>query len=458
MRIFLQIPTLILVSITASAANRNAASCSYSDVSAAYSAAADGDTVIVPAGNCTWSNTLGITKSITLQGAGASSTVITSSMGSYSQLIAITPASDAVPTRVTGFGFQLGNLNSGRSAIYIYGRPETTFIPRNIRIDHNAFTGGGGGPGGIVTFDQVYGVIDHNTFTNVYSGVFGWGAYDQNQIWVDAYKAGGIMAGTADAMFVEDNLFSYTTAINGASVDASVYIQQGASYVVRHNTFDASTISVNVIELMYNHHGNQNYCMGPGCDIFRGQPIFESYNNTGICAANNCEFMSMRGGSNIIHDETFKASGAPWAVVKFDEEECWQTAFFSPLRTEWPAQDQVMNSFVWNVNYNGSNITDVTIAADNGGCVNKFIIKDRDYFMHAPQASGGKESFTGSRYGGSTTAPTTGDTGSMTFSSSGSNAYYPYSPYTYPHPLVAGITGSPGTLTAPQNLRIASLL
>lgn len=453
------ISPLILMPTTSSAANRNAASCSYSDVSAAYSAASVGDTVVVPSGNCTWSSKLTITKGITLQGAGSSLTMITSSMSSGSSLIVITPASDTTLTRVTGIGFQLGTLNSGRRAITIDGRPNTAFIPRNIRVDHNAINGGGGNPGGIVTFNQVYGVIDHNTFTNVYSGVFGWGAFDQSQIWVDAYKAGGIKAGTADAMFVEDNLFKYTTAINGANVDASVYIQQGASYVVRHNTFDASTISVNVIELMYNHHGNQNYCKGAGCDPFRGQPIFESYNNTGICAANNCEFMSMRGGSNIIHDETFKASGTPWAVVKFDEEECWQTAFFSPLRTEWPAQDQVMNSFVWNVNYNGSNITDVTIAADNGGCAKKFIVKDRDYFMHAPQASGGKESFTGTRYGGSTTAPTTSDTGSMTFSSSGSNAYYPYSPYIYPHPLVGGTTGGTtgGTLAAPSALRLISL-
>ncbi|MGZ3775861.1 MAG: hypothetical protein ACXVCY_18855, partial [Pseudobdellovibrionaceae bacterium] len=157
MRIRLLIPALVLLSTAGMAATRNAASCSFSDVSSAYSAASDGDTVLVPSGNCTWSNTLSITKAITLQGAGSTSTVITSSMASYSQLIAITPASDALPARVTGFGFQLGNFNSGRSAIYIYGRPETTFIPKNIRIDHNAFTGGGGGPGGIVTFDQVYG-------------------------------------------------------------------------------------------------------------------------------------------------------------------------------------------------------------------------------------------------------------------------------------------------------------
>lgn len=427
---------------TGTSPNLTAASASFTDVSACVTAAIAGDTINIPAGSATWGSTLSYAKSITLQGAGSSSTVITSSMGAYSPLIEITPPSDTTLTRVTGIGFQLGTLNSGRSAVTINGRPDTAFIPTKVRIDHNALTGGGGSPGGIVTYNQVYGVIDHNTFTNVYSGVFGWGAFDQNQIWFDAYNAGGIFAGTANAMFVEDNSFLYTSAINGATVDASVYIQQGAIYVIRNNTFDASAVvNPNVIELMYNHHGNQEYCFGGTCTTFRGQPIFESYNNTGVCSSTNCEFMSMRGGSNIIHDETFTASGTPFAVVKFDEEECWQSVFFSPLRTTYPAQDQVTNSFVWNVNYNGSNITDVTIAQDNGACSENFIIKDRDYFMHAPQSSGGKTSFTGTRYGGSTTAPTTGDTGSMTFSSSGANAYYPYTPYTYPHPLIAG--GSP---------------
>ncbi len=446
------ISAIMFMPITSSASVKNAASCSYSDVSAAYSAASAGDTVTVPSGNCTWSSALNITKAITLQGAGSNTTVITSSMSSGSSLISITPASDAILTRVTNIGFQLGTLNNGRRAITINGKPNVSFIPTNIRIDHNAITGGGGNPGGIVTIGRVYGLIDHNTFTNIYSAIFGWGIGYDNQAWIDAYNAGGIKAGTADAMFVEDNTFILNdSAGTRITVDAQIYLQEGgASYVVRYNTFDASAVTnPNFMTLMYNNHGNQDYCLNYPSTCFRGMPIFESYNNTAKCAANNCEFESIRGGSVLIHDEAFSGGGG--SLVKVSEEECWQTAFFSSLRTAWPAQDQVTNSFFWNLTFNGAPVTDINFGAENGSCSAIFIQKNRDYFMHAPQASGGKTSFTGTRYGGSKTAFTTGDVGSMTFSSAGSNAYYPYTPYTYPHPLTTLATV---TLEAPSALRI----
>ena len=60
------------------AVTRNALSPSYTDVNNAVASAASGDTVNVPAGTATWSSTLAIgTKAISLIGAGAGSTVIT---------------------------------------------------------------------------------------------------------------------------------------------------------------------------------------------------------------------------------------------------------------------------------------------------------------------------------------------------------------------------------------------
>ena len=49
-----------------------AASCEQSDVQAAINSASDGDTVVVPAGSCTWSASVSVPNSrkITLQGAG----------------------------------------------------------------------------------------------------------------------------------------------------------------------------------------------------------------------------------------------------------------------------------------------------------------------------------------------------------------------------------------------------
>jgi hypothetical protein len=423
------------------AATIDTTGCSLVEVQAAVDEAAAGDIVSVPSGDCSWPSGITINKAITLQG---SDSVITGSIGSGSSFITVIPVNDDRLTRITGFSFRLGNFNDGLRAITIEGKPEISFIPTQIRVDHNSMMGGGGNPGCIVTFGQVYGVIDHNNFTDCSGGVFGWGAYAQDEVWTDAYSAGGIFAGTANAMFVEDNIFNYTPALNGGTIDAAIYIQQGAQYVSRYNVFDASSITVNYIGLMYNHHGNQAYC-STSC-AFRGQPIFESYGNVARCAPYNCDIMGIRGGSVLIHDEILTAADSGYAI-EFNEEECWQTAFFSPLRTAWPGQDQVMNSFIWNVSMNGRHMTDIAISPDNGGCSAAFIQKDRDYFMHVPCGASdtvdpfgnlcthGKESFTGSRYGGSTEEPTHSDTGSMTFSPTGDNAYYPYAPYTYPHPL-----------------------
>ena len=56
------------------AATINAANCTQSTVQAAINSAADGDTVTVPAGTCTWSAAVSISnKTITLRGAGSGS-------------------------------------------------------------------------------------------------------------------------------------------------------------------------------------------------------------------------------------------------------------------------------------------------------------------------------------------------------------------------------------------------
>ena len=81
------------------AATVEADSCSLAHVQAAHDAADRGDTVTVPAGSCTWSSYLSITKSITLQGAGAGVTTITTGFS-------------AVPG--AGWGF-----NPGQNLIYI---------------------------------------------------------------------------------------------------------------------------------------------------------------------------------------------------------------------------------------------------------------------------------------------------------------------------------------------------
>jgi hypothetical protein len=60
------------------AATVSAATCARADVATAITNAADGDTVRIPAGSCSWGSGISTSKGITILGAGQGSTIITS--------------------------------------------------------------------------------------------------------------------------------------------------------------------------------------------------------------------------------------------------------------------------------------------------------------------------------------------------------------------------------------------
>src|SRR5574337_136844 len=183
----------------------NAQSCSQHDVQKAIDSASRGDTVNVPSGSCTWSTKTVVTKQITLQGAGIDSTTI--NCGDLKECIDMNVSADALSPlwRITGFTFTGGHAGNG--IINIRG------TGMNWRIDHNKFYNW-------QTFravDQLgggYGVVDHNTFykdtvAGAGSGVGvhvsessnndkGFASWQRPYVW-----------GTADAVFIEDNSFTF---------------------------------------------------------------------------------------------------------------------------------------------------------------------------------------------------------------------------------------------------------
>ena len=68
---------VLLHSTTAFAATITAATCGSTDVAKALNSASDGDTVAIPAGQCTWTANVSTSKRLTMQGAGAGQTIIT---------------------------------------------------------------------------------------------------------------------------------------------------------------------------------------------------------------------------------------------------------------------------------------------------------------------------------------------------------------------------------------------
>ncbi|MGZ3972475.1 MAG: hypothetical protein ACXVJM_21855 [Mucilaginibacter sp.] len=401
-------------------------SCSYADVSSAVTNALAGDTVSIPScsSGVSWSSTLTITKSITLSGAGGNSTKLINS-GS-SPFINISLPSD-VPVRVTGIYFdQVTNTGSDKTSIFVSGKTDGSFGVTKIRIDHNTFNKG---KRTLYWYGWAYGVADHNNFINCDIAIAPQG--DDNYAWIRP-----IQAGTADAVFIEDNNFTINNSIE-YEPNEQIYHQDGARSVTRNNTFDARNYTAGS-SMFFESHGNLNLYAGNNSDQ-RGHPLLEIYNNN-FYAYKTYRMIYLRGGSTLVYNNTMTTQTGSASAIELTEEEDWTSGgTFSPkpAATSWSAQDQINNSFFWNNTINGSPVTAVDF---NGANDNTFIQQNRDYFMHAPQATGGKEQYTG-RAGGA-----------MTFSSSGANAYYPYVAYTYPHPLT-GVSGTVTALNAPQNLK-----
>lgn len=409
-----------------------AASANLEDVNSCIAIANDQDTVVIPSGTPTWPSGVMINKAITLKGAGRNSTVITSTA---SAAITLAPKAD-IPIRVTDIGFSLGAMSTDRQAIIVEADRSNLFGLTQIRLDHLAIIGGSKT---ISLNGWVHSLIDHVTFINTMEGVVCAG--DDDFSWTRSFAKGEVEAGKANAMFVEDSTFILTGSFTDP-VDAEVYVQEGCNMVTRYNTFDSTSFApLGFLNLVLNDHGNQDYVPLTPPPNFRGQPLHEFYNNT-IKVARADVLLGLRGNSYLIHDNTIICSVSCGNVIQLTEEEGWAAGGpFTIQRTVWPAQDQLRNSFIWNnkitPNTNAPQrdliTSDVVLAQPSTDAI--FIQENREFFMHPPQAIGGKSSYGGLRPGGSQSAPTSSDTDTLRFVSSGGNAYYPYTPYTYPHPL-----------------------
>lgn len=89
------------------AATINATSCNVAAVSSAIDAAANGDTVVIPNGSCTWSSGISTSKQITIRGASVGGVTITHGAGSGTLLNLSVGSSSR--TRVSNLRFMPGS-------------------------------------------------------------------------------------------------------------------------------------------------------------------------------------------------------------------------------------------------------------------------------------------------------------------------------------------------------------
>ena len=149
---------LVVCTPPARAATINAASVSQADVAAAITSAANGDTVVMPAGSATWTTGLDIRKAITLKGAGIGATIITSDLPGSSGSNFISWGLLANKTsRMTGIEIK-DTVGRGAYTVAIFGRNNNG---SKMRIDHCKFNGL---RTPAILSANALGVIDNNVF------------------------------------------------------------------------------------------------------------------------------------------------------------------------------------------------------------------------------------------------------------------------------------------------------
>jgi hypothetical protein len=414
----------------------------------AYAASVAGDTIVFPLnGSATWAASATIGRALTINGNG---TTLTAGATLADGFFYITGFTSTSLMRVTAFTFDLVNLTSDRHALKILNSISLT----QLRVDHNTFQHGAIQ----VEVGGSFGVFDHNAFNNGASAVY-YTAGSRAQ--ADASWA-SMAAGTANALFFEDNIFTYNASWLGPNEHNSCFDTfNGGKLVLRYNTVAATAVPASWTSTLHFIILHGNAAVGaPGGyweaapTANRGQSVVEIYNNT-INAKRADYLAELRGSANLVHDNTLDTTAFDPTVLLYEEEQ--YEAQFSPQRTAWPAEDQVHNSFFWNNTLRKNGVTNTNYINVPVESVD-YVQEGRDYFLHAPQSSGGSESFSGAN-GASGSYPTDGvehpTLGTMTFSATGPNAYYGYAPYTYPHPLQ--VSGQTNTVIVNGTLNVGTL-
>ena len=379
--------------------------CSYADVLAAYNAASAGDTVSVPAGSCTWSTRLIISKSIKLVGAGMYSTVIKNGIatsGSTDYCVWLqpsTPADDPV-MEVSNFTFDADNEGG---CIGVQNTSDN-YAHYNFRIYENLLKNGedtGDSYMCIRVSGNCFGLIDNNIFSNNYYDLKLFGN-DQNS-W-DNYP-GPENLGTRNYLYIEDN----------TSFDEWYFVLtsgEGSRWVYRYNTVDLASRGYGTLDA----HGNT------GNDGVVAHEIYENTFTNAQDRGDGFRLHDLRGGNGIVYNNTISGPETTCKISVREEDCC-----------VYPGTDTVTNTFLWNNIFNGAD-TKIDVGA------NGMLVEDRD-FWDDYQSGGGDYNFTFGLASARPGSPSDDDsywetdTKKLYNSQGADNWVLVYEPYTYPHPL-----------------------
>ena len=416
---------LLLGSFSAiQAATINAASCKYSDVLSAYNSAKSGDIVAVPSGSATWSNTLVISKSVTLRGAGIGQTIITrgSPTASFTgAFLCVAKLPSDVPVTISGITFDSVRTDHVVDTRQVYILNSTaqgaTFDYTKIRITSCQFKNG---ERQVFWEGRCFGVVDHCQFYDFReSGAHVRGDGDYNLARTDTQY------GTQRAVVFEDDTFTEDNRLS--RVEFATDLDYAAIAVFRNCTFDFSG-HTGPTDGPIGSHGNQGYWQGVDQN-YLGMMQCEIYKCTMKMAFGAYRFGYVRGGKLMFYNNTCSVvgGGSPVLIAMTEEEYNGTGNKFTPGRLNWPAEMQINNSFFWGNTINGvaagvSNFRIWDAQSATGVQLN------RDYWLQAPGPAT------------STIYPNPKSPGAGNYPYSYQTNYRgpvtSYTPLVYPHPLV----------------------
>jgi len=259
---------------------------------------------------------------------------------------------------------------------------------------------------------RIYGVIDHNyiynndAFANLVGNAQNWDLPS--------------VAGTTNTLMFEDNIHyldDHVTDVSGWTDQEQFIEGQGQDFSIRNCLFDGRNLT-KYNGLFVEWHGNAS--LHANDPALRGPQLIEVYSNQ-FLANFSYRMIHARGGSLLCWSNVFSSASRSGAAIQMEEEESGASCC-RPLKTIWAAEDQINNTHIWGNTLRGAVRV---LVATNYANDSIFIQKDRDYFLHAPDGTSGKTSWS-DRLGAS----------NMTHTARGTQYHHPYTPLVHPHPLV----------------------
>jgi hypothetical protein len=230
---------IVLASVTSADATCSGSGLAWSctagttvaQVQTTVNGATDGAVISFAPGSYSWGTTIELSngKGVTLQGAGAGSSIVTVTGGPIIAMNGTLNGNNTRLYRITGFTFQ----NAPADLILWFYGPGTL---NKIRVDHNTFRNFDSDAiaiffGEVSTDAKFFGVIDHNTFTGSVNfmsmKILGAG---------DPSNYASSVRGTGNNIFVEDNVYDFASNTSGSLGSGCIDAWNSSAVVFRYNS------------------------------------------------------------------------------------------------------------------------------------------------------------------------------------------------------------------------------